>query len=588
MGEHSNLVGAWTRRSSLPEYRPRAEYTADGARDGALIRKQLVRPLRWLAHRPARAPGIGVGECATTVHRGAERPRRAEANATREGTWPMHEVMVLRDSRQAAIAKHEFFEWLHGSPVTIEDRLKFAPMAAFFVMQFRDMNRWVLRFPQARNEFEWVINLGTQEDERHSRMFLEDWRELNLDDHLGWTASDTLWWLFLSPDQEIFRRSGIEFTSLAVEDGDDALIRFGHSEAGEATGHVMLSNTATIAATLADKTGLNYRYFGPYHLGLESGHVANTEGVFEGAVLDPDRRARAIELCDRMFDIFDRIFDGFLHYARTYVDAQTVPGRPAEPARATSEWSAPPLMIKPGNQREAEVARRLSQRKAQVAAHPFYGWLREDNGLSPAQKLQRFIPMWVMDILGYRDLNRYAMTYPDPQNAAEEAINAWAKRLSAHSGLFLSDWDALDLDTLLGHSASNTLEFLFLDQDMDLHRENMIEFVKLAQRYRDPAVRWWMMAALESTGEQFFAHTQPLAATVENETGLRLDYLSGRHDASDIGANTGGEVDGAAPARLSAEGLHTALAVVDHVFDSMEAQLWRSLAVARANKFNVA
>ncbi|WP_431971693.1 hypothetical protein [Nocardia sp. bgisy134] len=500
----------------------------------------------------------------------------------------MQEVMALRDSRQARIRKHEFFEWLHSDSVAIEDRLKFAPMAAFFVMQFRDMNRWVLRFPTVRDEFEWVINLGTQEDERHSRMFLEDWRELKLDEHLRWTASDALWWLFLSPDQEVFRRSGVEFVSLAVEDGDDALIRFGHSEAGEATGHVMLGNTATIAAMLADKTGLNYRYFGPYHLGLESGHVANTEGVFEGAVLDPDRRGQAKDLCNRMFDIFERIFDGFLYYGRTYVDTRTVPRRTRERTRAQAEWTAPPLTITAGNRREAEVARLLSQRKAQVAAHPFYSWLREDNGLSPAQKLRRFIPMWVMDILGYRDLNRYAMSYADPQNAAQEAVNAWAMRLSAHSDLFLSDWDALDLDTLLGHTASDTLEFLFLDQDMDLHRENMIEFVKLAQRYRDPAVRWWMMAALESTGEQFFLHTRHLAATVEKETGLRLDYLSGRHDAPDVGANTGGDVDGVPPARLSAEGLRIALEVVDHVFDSMEAQLWRSLAVARANKFDVA
>ncbi|MGH3804506.1 MAG: hypothetical protein ACRDTD_31085, partial [Pseudonocardiaceae bacterium] len=170
---------------------------------------------------------------------------------------------------------------------------------------------------------------------------------------------------------------------------------------------------------------------------------------------------------------------------------------------------------------------------------------------------------------------------------AQRAINTWARRLSAHSNLFLSDWDTLELDRLLGYSASETLEFLFLDQDMDAHREHMIEFTKLALRYPDPAVRWWMMAALESTGEQFFAHIQPLACTVEKQTGVRLDYLSGRHDAPEAATNTGGEQDGVPPAPLSAEGLNAALTLVDHVFDSMEDQLWRSLAVARANKFGV-
>ncbi|MGH3827489.1 MAG: hypothetical protein ACRDQX_10000 [Pseudonocardiaceae bacterium] len=499
----------------------------------------------------------------------------------------MKDVISLRDSRQAKIGRHPFFAWLHDDRVPIEDRLKFAPMGAFFIMQFRDMNRWVLRFPQARDEFEWIINLGTREDERHSRMFLEDWRKLDINGHLHWQASDMLWWLFLSPGQEIFRRSGIEFISLAVEDGGDALIRFGHSEAGEAAGHVFLSNTAEVAASLTDKIGLTYRYFGPYHLNLESGHVANTEGAFEEAVLDTDRRARSQELCGRMFDIFERIFDGFLHYAKTYVETKTPPQRPTEPTRVPVGWAAPPLKIKPADERDGEVACRLLQRKAQVATHPFYAWVRADNGLSALRKLRRFIPMWVMDIFGYRDLNKYAMTYPNPADSAQWAINTWAERLSAHSGLFLSDWDALGLDELLGYSASDTLEFLFLDPDMDVHREHMIEFAKLALRHRDPAVRWWMLAALESTGEQFFAHTQPLAAAVERENGVRLDYLSGRHDPPEKGTNTGGERDGAPPAPLSAHARDSALTVVDRVFDSMEDQLWRSLAVARANKFAV-
>ncbi|MGH3844334.1 MAG: hypothetical protein ACRDS0_23245 [Pseudonocardiaceae bacterium] len=472
--------------------------------------------------------------------------------------------------------------------MAIEERLKFAPMGAFFIMQFRDMNRWVLRFPQARDEFEWIINLGTREDERHSRMFLDDWHKLNINECLRWQASDMLWWLFLSPDQEIFRRSGIEFISLAVEDGNDALVRFGHSEAGEAAGHVFLSNTAKVAVLLAAQTGLNYCYFGPYHLDLESGHVANTEGVFEEAVLDPGRRAHSKDLCARMFDLFEQIFDGFLHYANTYVDTKTIPQRPAEPTRVRAGWTAPPLEIKPADQRDIDVLQKLVQRKTQVAAHPFYDWLREDDGLSAAQKLKRFIPMWVIDILGYRDLNKYAMTYANPQDCAQRAINTWARRLSAHSSLFLSDWDALELDELFGYSASETLEFLFLDRDMDTHREHMIEFAKLALRYREPALRWWMMAALESTGEQFFAHTQPLALAVEKETGARLDYLSGRHDAPAAGTNTGAEVDGVPPARLSAQQHDIALTLVDVVFDSMEDQLWRSLAVARANKFGVA
>ena len=495
----------------------------------------------------------------------------------------MEQVMKQRDARQKEISRHPFFAWLGNNRVPAQDRLAFMPAGALFIMQFRDMNRWVLRFPEPRTEYERAINLSTLEDEKHSRMFLEDWRKLDLDTRLGWRTSDVLWWLFLSPDQEVFRRSGIEFMRLAVDDGDDALIRFGHSEAGEATGHVMLSNTARVTAELSGRTGLEYRYFGPHHLNLESGHVANTE-VFKTAVLDPERRERASESCERMFDIFDNIFDEFLHYATTYVDAGTTPRRPRNITAAGNDWIAPTVEIHPRDDHDTEMIRHIQAHKQRLRAHPFYEWLRTDQH-SPAERLRRFVPMWVMDILGYRDLNKYVLTYAEPLSAAEHAVNAWASRLSEHSGLFFSDWQALGLDEVLGHAASGALEWLFLDPDMDLHRQNMIEFAKIALRHRDPALRWWMMIALESTGEEFFAQTRPLALAVETETGQQLDYLAGRHDPPITARSTGGDTDGAAPVPLTGDQLELAKKVTSHVFDSMERQLWRSYAIARAGKY---
>jgi hypothetical protein len=495
----------------------------------------------------------------------------------------MRNVMALRDQRQKAIAEHPFFEWLHSDRTPLEERLMFAPMGAFFIMQFSDMNRWVLRFPESRDEFRWVINTGTYEDETHSRLFLQEWDRLGLDERLGWRAADTLWWLFLSPDQEVFRRSGIEFTALAVEDGNDPLVRFGHSEAGEATGHVMLSNTAKIAAALREKTGTDYRYFGDHHLTLESGHVANIEGVFESQILDAGRRVRAMELCDRMFDIFERIFTAFHDYSRTYVETGTVPMRPVgRPRRAEDTWTAPPVVVRPADIRDIEVWNHLNARKARAAAHPFYEWLSANDGIPAMRKLQRFIPMWLMDIFGYRDLNKYAMRYPDAHDDARREINAWAERLSRHSAQFLGDWDALELDDVLGTSAAQTLAFVFLDRDMDLHREHMIEFAKLALRAGDPAVRWWLMTTLESTGEAFFANVAPLALAAERDTGRKLDYLAGRHDP-----NPGPPTGSAPPRPLGAEAQQTVLTLVNTVFDAMEDQLSLSYAIARANKFDV-
>lgn len=310
----------------------------------------------------------------------------------------MHEVMAFRDARQAELEKHPFFTWLHSDRVPIEKRFQFAVSGVYFIAQFRDMSRWVLRFDEPKNEFEWIITHGTYEDEKHSQVFLETWRDLELDTVLNWRASDLLWWMFLSPDQEVFRANGIEFIALSVADNDDPLIRFGHHESGEATGHVMLGNSAKLTPELTQLTGRPYRYFGPEHLSWETGHVGNIEGVFEKIELDPSRRELAISLGARIFNVFDRVFDGFLDYAHRYVEHGTVPTRPQPTRIAQDDWTAPKLTVEPVDHLDVQAFDTLRSATAAVERHPFYEWLTTATGLTPRQRLQRFIPMWVFDI----------------------------------------------------------------------------------------------------------------------------------------------------------------------------------------------
>lgn len=442
----------------------------------------------------------------------------------------MHAVTELRNARQEEARHHPFFAWLRSGSVPLDQRFDFAPAAALFIMQFRDMNLWALSYDEPRNEYEWIITRGTTEDRKHSRMFVDDWRLLDLDSRLGWQASDTLWWLFVSPEQEVVRRAGMRFLSLAVTDQGNPLIRFAHSEAGEATGNVFLSTSAPVATALTKMTGREYQYFGSYHLDRETGHVANTEGLFEEQVLDRSTRTAATQACNEMFDIFDDIFTCWMDYATRYVETRS---KPIRPDVAAPRHGVPPAPLDLGqlydNPRSARVAWALDARRARVAAHPFYRWLRDCDSASPRDLLCELVPLWTMDILGYRDLARYALTYANPQTDVENQINTWAGELSTHSGMFLRDWDGLGLDKRLGLTASETLEYVFLDPDLDVHRHHLITFAQLAMRHRDPALRWWLMTALEATGEAFFASTRPLAEAVERDSGVRLDYLAERH-----------------------------------------------------------
>ena len=45
------------------------------------------------------------------------------------------------------------------------------------------------------------------------------------------------------------------------------------------------------------------------------------------------------------------------------------------------------------------------------------------------QQLQRFIALWTPDVMGYKDLNRYALRYRAPQSKYERAINRWCEQL---------------------------------------------------------------------------------------------------------------------------------------------------------------
>lgn len=506
----------------------------------------------------------------------------------------MKTFMQYKQYRSNQLDQHAFVQWLDADNVEIEQKFDIMPIMTLFIMGFRDMNLWVIRFDeQADEHYRSIINGNTYEDETHSNLFIEDWVKLDMDQKLGWSAADTLWWLFVSPQTECYRRYQVEFVKLCVDDGGDPMLRFAHSEAGEACGHVFFRHSAEQAAVLDAATGIEHRYFGKYHLDRELGHVMESENEFENEVLTPTQRARALELGGRMFDIFDGIFDSFHDYAKHNVETGMLP-RPSytdEPPRTPPPELAPMRAIAPEHPSAAaeRLTARLESRKIVAAAHPFYAWLRSAPDVAPADKLRRFIPMWVMDIMGYRDLNHYVYYYDQPSDPLARMINAWVSDLETHSMLFLADWKALNMDELLGWSARETLEFCFLDPGMDVHRRNIFEFMKAGLRHPEPVLRFWLMHALEASGDAFFQHTRELAVAAEANGVGPLDYLADRHaqahpnpqrSLTDLKAVFMAE--SLTPAQIEvAEGM------IDLVFDALEAQLDLSLLAVTQNRFAI-
>ena len=62
----------------------------------------------------------------------------------------MQEVLRFIETKKQRLAAHPFYEWVRKADTPLETRLRFAPIMANFVMNFRDMNLWFIRFQKGR------------------------------------------------------------------------------------------------------------------------------------------------------------------------------------------------------------------------------------------------------------------------------------------------------------------------------------------------------------------------------------------------------------------------------------------------------
>lgn len=501
------------------------------------------------------------------------------------------------ESHKRRLVHHRFFEWLKCDRGEPAESFRFAPVFVNFIMGFRDLNRWFLRYPEPQGRYEEVINGHTYEDAKHSRLFLEDWKKLGFDARLRWTPGDTVWWLFAAPETEVFRAFSMEIMQMAVVH-TDPLVRFAFMEAIEACGHVFFGETVAVAAQVEAAHGEELRYFGAFHLAREMGHLVGAGDLFDEAVLDDAQRATAIAVVDRIFEMFHIECDTLLAFAERgarqgpEVRSEAV-AQVSTPLRDEGRIIADPYPesdVRVAHPSQQRVIAHLERAKSRADGHPLFEWMESrDDGLTADQRLRRFVALWVPDILGYRDLAAYALTYRDPSTARHRAINRWTHQLTSHHALFMGDWAALDMDNRLGWTASETIEFYMLGPQSELQRRSMATFVDLAFRYPDPSLRYWLVRALEASGDAFFARTSRLAHAVEAVCGTRLDYLAARHELAHASLLPDPEAERVVfeSESLSAVQVAAAIGFIDAVFSALETQFTLSLQLAQRNFFTL-
>jgi hypothetical protein len=445
----------------------------------------------------------------------------------------MKRVQALFAEHRSRIATHAFFDWLSSAAAPARERFCFTPLMVDFTMGFADMNKWFLGYENPRNDLEASINQHTLEDRTHSKLFLENWHALGLDDQLGWSASQTLWWLYHSPATLPVRRFGWDILRLSVE-YPDPLVRFSLMEAIEICGDVFFGNTKRVAQEMSRQTGIDYRYYGEYHHLRETGHLHTDESPFFAAQLSSEQLQQATRAVTDIFRGFSNVLDHLLAHSRNHDSgswaAFAAQGDSAMQARTglTRVRNALPRSVASSSQ--APLLDFLRERQAQLTGHPLLDWLAHAP-LPGSEKLQRFAPLWAIDIAGYPDFNDFALTYRTPSGAAQHALDGWAAALSRHGILYLQDWQSLNLDRTLGWSAGETIGFYFLHDYTELHRRNLAKVTRLAFSEANPLWRYWLMTAFEAGGDPLFDALMPVVEDAQKDAGP-LSYWAQRHGAS--------------------------------------------------------
>ena len=216
---------------------------------------------------------------------------------------------ILR--RKRVYARLPFFTFLADESRPVAERLGFYPCMAPFIMNFGDLNRYVLRDEPSDDPHQRMINAHTHEDDHHWPWYLDDFVRLGHDRPA--TPSDTLRFLW----SDATARNRLLSHRLAhLIWGATPTVRLAVVEAIEETGNVLFALTTQLAQRWQRDTGAELRYLGEFHLALESGHAMNNEHAELARVeIDTEARRDALQRVDQVFDLFEGWTEELLAYA---------------------------------------------------------------------------------------------------------------------------------------------------------------------------------------------------------------------------------------------------------------------------------
>jgi hypothetical protein len=236
----------------------------------------------------------------------------------------MEAVLTAIAAQKEAFAALPLFAYLRDESVEPERRLAFYPCMAHWVMSFADLNKYFLRSEPAADEHQRRVNAYSHEDDDHWGLYLEDFQKLGYDELHSTGAG---WLRFLWGDATRANRM-LSYRIAHLVMGATGVERLAIVESLEEAANVFFAPALRLAEQVEERTGVELRYLGHFHAGLEAGHSgAGDHESLAHIVLDDQTRRRALRLVEQVFGLFHDWADEVLRFATTQPAA-----RPAAPA----------------------------------------------------------------------------------------------------------------------------------------------------------------------------------------------------------------------------------------------------------------